>query len=105
MQVLRMQKELGHPPTAMVRAEGGSAEIGTYQGPFSDANALSGSPTWPKLPPMGDEVLLEFGRPPLREALRQWSEGFGKRACIYGKFSSVYQTWMPVETEIREARG
>lgn len=46
-------------------------------GPLEQERRLS------KLPPMGDEVLLEFGRPPLREALRQWSEGFGKRACIY----------------------
>ncbi|KAL7270921.1 hypothetical protein RUND412_006354 [Rhizina undulata] len=35
------------------------------------------------LPPLGDEVLLEFGRPPLKDGLRPWSETFGKRACIY----------------------
>jgi ferredoxin-NADP reductase len=35
---------------------------------------------------MGDEVHLEFGRPPLRHGLRTWAEGFGRRACIYGMF-------------------
>lgn len=36
------------------------------------------------MPPLGDEVLLEFGRPPLRDGLRPWSSTFGKRTCIYG---------------------
>jgi len=36
------------------------------------------------VPPMGDEVLLEFGRPPLRDGLPSWSETFGRRTCIYG---------------------
>ncbi|CAZ81963.1 unnamed protein product [Tuber melanosporum] len=35
------------------------------------------------VPPMGDEVLLEFGRPPLRDGLPPWSETFGRRTCIY----------------------
>lgn len=38
-------------------------------------------------PPLGDEVLLEFGRPPLKDGLRPWSSTFGKRTCIYGMFS------------------
>lgn len=39
------------------------------------------------VPPMGDEVLLEFGRPPLRDGLPSWSETFGRRTCIYGMSS------------------
>ena len=31
----------------------------------------------------GDEVMIEFGRPRLREGIRPWAEGFGRRACIY----------------------
>lgn len=42
-------------------------------------------PTTPA-PPLGDEVLLEFGRPPLKDGLRPWSDTFGKRTCIYGIF-------------------
>lgn len=38
------------------------------------------------MPPLGDEVLLEFGRPPLKDGLRPWSDTFGKRTCIYGMF-------------------
>ena len=35
----------------------------------------------------GDEVMIEFGRPRLKEGIRPWAEGFGRRACIYGKFT------------------
>lgn len=31
----------------------------------------------------GDEVMIEFGRPRLREGIRPWAEGFGRRTCIY----------------------
>ena len=31
----------------------------------------------------GDEVMIEFGRPRLREGVRPWAEGFGRRTCIY----------------------
>ncbi|TGZ76664.1 hypothetical protein EX30DRAFT_399121 [Ascodesmis nigricans] len=93
LQVLRMAKELGHPEPAVMKPASGSASGGVEGhghalglGPFSDDNATTSpsSTTYQKiLPPIGDEVLLEFGRPPLREALREWSGGFGKRACIY----------------------
>jgi hypothetical protein len=36
---------------------------------------------------MGDEVHLEFGRPPLRDGLPPWSETFGRRTCIYGTYT------------------
>ena len=71
MNVLAMRKELNHPDDA---------------GSYGERSA-SPSPIASKLPPLGDEVLLEFGRPPLGQALRVWSEGFGKRSCIYGMFS------------------
>ena len=72
MNVLAMRKELNHPDDA---------------GSYGERSA-SPSPIASKLPPLGDEVLLEFGRPPLGQALRVWSEGFGKRSCIYGVFST-----------------
>ncbi|KAF8451751.1 ferric reductase NAD binding domain-containing protein [Kalaharituber pfeilii] len=31
----------------------------------------------------GDEVMIEFGRPRLREGIRPWAEGFGRRTCVY----------------------
>ena len=31
----------------------------------------------------GDEVMIEFGRPRLREGIRPWAESFGRRTCIY----------------------
>lgn len=63
MTVLALSKELNHPEP--------------YPPPSDTESPVA------KLPPLGDEVLLEFGRPPLKKALRTWSEGFGKRACIY----------------------
>lgn len=81
MQVIAMRRELGHddeaPPTLTINTV---AEIG------DPGKRLS-------IPPLlGDEVLLEFGRPPLRQTLRAWSEGFGRRACVYGMF--VCSLWI-----------
>lgn len=55
---------------------------------------LSGSAPRPNIGPdgqrlsygpgdFGDEVMIEFGRPRLREGIRPWAEGFGRRTCIY----------------------
>lgn len=75
MQVIALRKELGHSNSEEDMAQSPSGES-----IYEAEKRLS------KLPPLGDEVLLEFGRPPLKEGLRLWSEGFGKRACVYGMF-------------------
>lgn len=81
LRVLSLRKELGHDLSAESIPE---PENQLPHAVTKDDSILE-SPRSVKsiLPPLGDEVLLEFGRPPLREALRQWSEGFGKRACVY----------------------
>lgn len=108
MHVLAMGKELGHEREGAQdsddedgeqrrrrswrrsrRRESGESQAPSVSGrPGSSASVTAspiGSPgSMAKLPPLGDEVLLEFGRPPLRSALRLWSDGFGKRACVYG---------------------
>jgi len=75
MQVIALRKELGHS----------NSEEDIAQSPSGDS--IEAEKRLSKLPPLGDEVLLEFGRPPLKDGLRMWSDGFGKRACVYGAFS------------------
>jgi hypothetical protein len=82
MNVLAMRKELGHDVDDDDDEEEGSEPHALT---MDESTVTSpSSPAMAKLPPIGDEVLLEFGRPPLRAALRQWSDGFGKRTCVYG---------------------
>lgn len=58
------------------------------------------------VPPLGDEVLLEFGRPPLRDGLRPWSSTFGKRTCIYGMYIYVLRCdWRRLETNRKAVCG
>ena len=73
LQVIALRKELGHS----------NSEEDVAQSPSGDS-IFEAEKRLSKLPPLGDEVLLEFGRPPLKEGLRIWSDGFGKRACVYG---------------------
>lgn len=93
------------PPPALVRPPTGvddefEKEFGLHvlekelRGSNSSSPASDDPPPRPPtpeplspMPPLGDEVLLEFGRPPLKDGLRPWSETFGKRTCIYGTFS------------------
>lgn len=91
MNVIAMGKQLGHE-RVYVDQWGNPC-----QQPDSNASSPIESPTMmdmSKLPPLGDEVLLEFGRPPLRHALRDWSDGFGKRTCVYGKLPRSFVSWM-----------
>jgi ferredoxin-NADP reductase len=92
LRVLSMRKELGHDlnPDNLPRQLAGKDNEENPPHAITKDESILESPRSVKSipPPMGDEVLLEFGRPPLREALRQWSEGFGKRACVYGMFFS-----------------
>jgi hypothetical protein len=83
LRIISMGKELGHDLGIQNfgRQENTAPHAITTDDPIESPRS-----TKSVLPPMGDEVLLEFGRPPLREALRAWSEGFGKRTCVYGKF-------------------
>lgn len=108
MHVLAMGKELGHDPEEgededdgdgeqrrrrswrrSWRRKSGEPHALTTEGSVGGRASVNASPigspnSMAKLPPLGDEVLLEFGRPPLANALRLWSDGFGKRACVYG---------------------
>jgi hypothetical protein len=89
MSVLAMQKELGHTQLQSQSDSAASSPVDTKQiGIAVTSGERSRSPSPPrrnppKLPPLGDEVMLEFGRPPLRKGLREWAEGFGRRACVY----------------------
>ncbi|KAI5804532.1 ferric reductase NAD binding domain-containing protein [Geopyxis carbonaria] len=81
LSVLAMQKELNHPAAGTASTSNSpiySTDVDCAGNPFEPEHEPP-----KKLPPLGDEVLLEFGRPPLRETLRIWAEGFGRRACIY----------------------
>ncbi|KAH0606914.1 uncharacterized protein H6S33_002902 [Morchella sextelata] len=76
---LQQRSSMGRRASVGQRLSGMSINTQRFSG-ISTGN----EPTTPTaLPPLGDEVLLEFGRPPLKDGLGPWSSTFGKRTCIY----------------------
>ncbi|KAI5793684.1 ferric reductase NAD binding domain-containing protein [Peziza echinospora] len=57
--------------------DGRSSRGSTREYPLPGTAAVTPKPNF------GDEVMIEFGRPRLREGIRPWAETFGRRTCIY----------------------